>query len=100
MLARVHATTQVGHFKRGPLALTASWSTVDVAQPEVRAALVESVGLHIKVHPLDLPKLAEIELDLVGGRLVDRRSKASPAPVGTSPPAAPPPERKGGRART
>lgn len=98
MLARVHATTQVGHFKRGPLALDTSWSTVDVGRPEVRAALVESVGVHVKVHPLDLPKFAELELDLVGGRLVDRRSKASPAPVGAQPPAAPPERR--GRART
>lgn len=87
---RVHATTQVGGFSRGPLSLTSRWSPVDVARSDVRAQLLESVGVHVTVHPLDVPKLADLGLALVGGRLVDRKAKggASPPPATTSQPAA------------
>lgn len=85
---RVHATTQAGRFSRGPLSLTPSWSTVDVARPDVRAQLVESVGLHVKVHPHDVPKLAELGLVMADGRLVDLKAKPAAAKATTSAPPA------------
>lgn len=86
---RVHATTQAGRFNRGPLSLTSSWSTVDVARPDVRAQLVESVGLHVKVHPLDVPKLAELGLVMADGSLVDQKVvKPAAAKATSSAPAA------------
>lgn len=104
-LVRVHATTQAGRFSRGPLSLTSSWSTVDVARSDVRAQLVESVGVHVKVHPLDAPKLVELGLAMADGRLVDLKAKAAkastpPAVIADTTPiaASGPTERRGQRA--
>lgn len=99
-MVRVHATTQAGRFKSGPLVLTSRWSEVDAARVEVRAALVENVGHRVKVHPLDVPKLAELGITQVAGRLVERPAKPA-AKADSAPPSTATEERsaRGGRAR-
>ncbi len=67
---RVRATTQAGGFRQGPLQLGPGWGKVNLARPDVRKALVEHVGVHVRVHPEDETRVREAGLEFKDGRLV------------------------------
>jgi hypothetical protein len=78
VLVKVKARPPAGKFRRGPLELTDRWKPVDVSRPDVREQLVESVGVHVLIHPLDVQHLAEVGLELKAGRLAEVKPKKEP----------------------
>lgn len=73
-------------FSRGPVAVTDRWKPVDVRRPDVRRVLVDSVGVHVRIHPHDLARLPEAGLELRKGRLVDlQAATSSTSPTAESP---------------
>ena len=68
---KVKASGSAGSFRRLPLTLTDRWTTVDVRRPDVRRALVDYVGTHVRVHPSDVSRLADVGLVFKGDRLVE-----------------------------
>lgn len=82
---RVRATTQAGGFREGPLQLGSGWGTVNLARPDVRKALVEHVGVHVRVHPEDEPKVRAAGLELKNGRLVKATADGAAARKGAAP---------------
>ena len=85
---RVKATTQAGKFREGPLQLGPGWSTVNAARPDVRRALIDHAGVHVRVHPLDTVRLVEAGLVMMAGRLQQAPESAT-APPPEPPPSAP-----------
>lgn len=68
-------------FCRGPVAVSDRWKPVDARRPDVRRVLVDSVGVHVRIHPHDLAKLPEAGLQLRAGRLVDVEAAEAAVPV-------------------
>lgn len=67
---RLQAITSSGSFTVEGLSLGRGWSTVDLDDDAVRAAMLAYAGTHLRMHPDDLEQLAVHGLAFDHGRVV------------------------------
>jgi hypothetical protein len=71
-----------GRFRHGPLDLVDDkWTEVDPNDAATREALRAHVGSYVRVYPTDVARLAEFNMAMRGGRLVELERGPAKAPV-------------------
>jgi hypothetical protein len=79
-MLRISATKglMAGKFRHGKIFVTEErWTNVDASDKEVRASLIQFVPSHIRLYEGQEKVLAELGLELKGGKLVDLRAAAA-----------------------
>lgn len=68
-MIRARAITSSRLFTVAGLQLGASWSPIDLGNPDVRNAVVVYAGTHLQIHPADVDRLVDHGLLGDGGRV-------------------------------